>query len=300
MGPWTHGAWEEEEWRKFGTYNYDNNINEFFNDSLETTFFNHYLKDKGNFNASKATLFETGTNKWKHFNKWPPANVNYTNYYFDKNHHLSTRKNLKNKGFEEYVSNPAKPVPYTNGTYSRRNNQYMVEDQRFTARRPDVLTYETDTLNEDVTLAGRIVANLFISTTSKDADFIVKVIDVLPPGEINTAVTLKDSIAGGFERLVRAEVMRGKFRDSYENPEPFVPGNISEVNITLNDVLHTFKAGHRIMVQVQSSWFPLVDMNPQKFLRIPTANAKDFQKATIKLFHEGVSQSQIILPILQN
>ena len=300
MGPWTHGAWEEEEWLKFGTYSYDNNINDYFNDSLETKFFNYFLKDKGNFNASEATVFETGSDEWKHFNKWPPADVNAVDYYFNKGHNLSTSKDVNIKSYEEYVSDPASPVPYTNGIYSRRNNQYMVEDQRFAAKRPDVLIYETDTLNEDVTLAGRIVADLFVSTTSTDADFIVKVIDVLPPNEINAEANMKDGIAGGFERLVRAEVMRGKFRNSYEKPQPFVPGKVSEVKITLNDVLHTFKKGHRIMVQVQSSWFPLVDMNPQKFMRIPDANKEDFEKATIKVYDNGIEHSKITLPILQN
>jgi putative CocE/NonD family hydrolase len=300
MGPWTHGAWEDEEWRKFGTYSYNNNINEYFNDSIETKFFNYYLKDKGSFNASEATVFETGTDEWKHFEKWPPANMHYVDYFLDKNHNLSTNKDLKSKGYDEYISDPSNPVPYTNGTYSRRNNQYMVEDQRFAAQRPDVVFYETDILSDDVTLAGKIVADLFVSITSTDADFIVKITDVLPPNEINAVMPLKDSIAGGFERLVRAEVMRGKFRDSYEKPQPFVPGKISEVKITLNDVLHTFKKGHRIMVQVQSSWFPLVDMNPQKFLRIPDANKEDFQKAIIKVYHNSGGHSKIMLPVLQN
>jgi putative CocE/NonD family hydrolase len=293
MGPWTHGAWSDEVWDKFGTYDYETNINEYYRDSLETKFFNYYLKDKGNFNAPQATLFETGTNQWKHFDQWPPANTTFINYYFESNKGLSTIKK-KDKGFDEYVSDPANPVPYTNGAYDHRNNEYMVEDERFAAQRPDVMVYETNVLSDDVTVAGRITADLFVSTTSTDADFIVKVIDVLPEnisGENNMA---------GFQRLVRAEVMRGKFRNNYEKPEPFVPGKISEVKMQLNDVLHTFKKGHRIMVQVQSSWFPLVDMNPQKFMRIPDADEKDFQKATIKIYHDKQYQSKIILPILQN
>ena len=172
----------------------------------------------------------------------------------------------------------------------------MVEDERFAEQRPDVLTYETNVLTNDVTVAGRINTDLFVSTSSTDADFIVKVIDVLPADE-----TAPDGTSmAGFERLVRAEVMRGKFRDSYEKPTPFIPGKVSEVKLTLNDILHTFKKGDKIMVQVQSSWFPLVDMNPQKFMRVPDADSKDFQKATIKIYHGHQQASKIILPVIQN
>ena len=286
MGPWTHGAWARSVWDKFGTYNFATNVNKYFQDSLETKFFNYYLKDKGNFNASEATVFETGTNEWRHFNKWPPANSINVAYYLGSNKNLSSEKKLNQNGFEEYVSDPDKPVPYTNGIYGNRNNEYMVEDQRFAALRQDVLVYETDTLNKDVTLTGKITADLFVSTTSSDADFVVKVIDVLPGNETNQAGTLKDINMAGYQRLVRAEIMRGKFRNNYENPEPFVPGKISEVKINLNDVCHTFKKGHKIMVQVQSSWFPLADRNPQKFMRIPDADEKDFQKATIRIYHD--------------
>ena len=299
MGPWTHGAWAGSVWNKFGTYNFATNINKYFQDSLETKFFNYYLKDKGNFNASEATVFETGTNEWKHFNTWPPANSINIAYYLGSDKNLLTEKKSGQNGFEEYVSDPNKPVPYTNGIYGNRNNEYMVEDQRFAALRQDVLVYETGTLNKDVTLAGKIIADLFVSTTSSDADFVVKVIDVLPGNETNTAGTPKDITMAGYQRLVRAEIMRGKFRNNYENPEPFVPGKISEVKINLNDVCHTFKKGHKIMVQVQSSWFPLADRNPQKFMRIPDADEKDFQKATIRIYHDGDHASKIILPVLQ-
>lgn len=299
MGPWTHGAWAANAWNKFGSYDFGTNLNKYFKDSLETKFFNYYLKDKGDFNASEATVYETGTDKWRHFNKWPPANAAAVNYYLRANNALSLEKENNKNDFDEYVSDPDKPVPYTNGIYSHRNNEYMVEDQRFAAVRPDVLVYETDTLNEDVTLAGKIIADLFVSTTSTDADFIVKLIDVLPVNSVTPAGTSKGITMAGFERLVRAEVMRGKFRNSYEKPEPFIPNKIAEVKINLNDVCHTFKKGHRIMVQVQSSWFPLVDRNPQKFMRIPDADENDFQKATIRLFHDEENESKIILPVIK-
>jgi len=299
MGPWTHGAWARSVWDKFGTYNFGNNVNKYFQDSLETKFFNYFLKDEGNFNVSEATVFDAGTNEWDHFNQWPPENIIDVPYYTGSKKNLSSEKKINQDGYDEYISDPASPVPYTHGMHASRNNEYMIEDQRFAALRPDVLVYETEVLKKDVTLTGRIIADLFVSTTSSDADFVVKVIDVLPGNEANQAGTSKAIPIAGYERLVRAEIMRGKFRNSYENPEPFVPGRISEVKIGLNDVCHTFKTGHTIMVQVQSSWFPIADRNPQKFMRIPDADETDFQKATIRIYHDADHASKIILPVLQ-
>ena len=300
MGPWTHGAWASEEWTKFATHEFSSNTSKYFQDSLETKFFNYYLKDKGNFAAAEATIFETGSNQWKDYAAWPPKNASPVEYYFNNQNKLSTKKESNKTGFDEYVSDPNKPVPYTNGIFGRRNNEYMAEDQRFAAIRPDVVVFETEVLAEDMVLAGRIIADLYVSTSSTDADFIVKLIDVLP----DTATTAKGSPRGfsmaGLQRLVRAEVMRGKFRNNPEKPEPFVPNKISEVKFDLNDVAHTFKKGHKIMVQVQSSWFPLIDRNPQKFMRIPDATEKDFQKATIRIYHDAVNASKIILPVLTN
>lgn len=298
MGPWTHGAWASGEWSKFGTYDFRSNTSKYFQDSLQTKFFNYYLKDKGNFNASEATVFETGTNEWKSYTTWPPQNVIQTDYYFQENQKLSPQKNSAANSFDEYTSDPKKPVPYTNGIYRSRNNEYMVEDQRFTSIRPDVLVFETDSLSEDLTIAGRITADLFVDITGTDADFIVKLIDVLPDNPGNPGNIPRGTTMAGLQRLVRAEVMRGKFRNSYEKPEAFEPGKISEVKFYLNDVDHTFKKGHRVMVQVQSTWFPLVDINPQKFTRIPDAVASDFQKALIRIYHDNGNASKIVLPVL--
>ena len=298
MGPWTHGAWAGSEWTKFATYEFGSNTSKYFQDSLETTFFNYYLKDEGNFTAAEATVFETGSNEWKHYNVWPPKNSSAVNYFLNNNNKLSLQKEKSTSAFDEYLSDPAKPVPYTNGIYGRRNNEYMAEDQRFAAIRPDVVVFETDELTDDVTLSGRITADLFVSTTGTDADFIVKLIDVLPDTAATPKVSPKGFTMAGLQRLVRAEVMRGKFRNSMEKPEPFVPNKIAEVKFDLNDVAHSFKKGHKIMVQVQSSWFPLVDRNPQKFMRIPDADEKDFQKATIRIYHDAANASKIILPVL--
>ena len=299
MGPWTHGAWGSDEWSKFATHDFGSNTSKYFQDSLQTTFFNFYLKDKGNFNAAEATIFETGSNQWKSYAVWPPKNSTPISYYLNDGNKLSSLKEDQHNSFDEYVSDPNKPVPYTNGTFARRNNEYMAEDQRFAALRPDVVAFETEPLTEDITLSGRINADLFVSITGTDADFIVKLIDVLPDNEANPKNPPRGFNMAGLQRLVRAEVMRGKFRNSYEKPEPFVPNKISEVKFDLNDVAHTFKKGHKIMVQVQSSWFPLVDRNPQQFVDIYHCDEKDFIKSDIKIYHDEKNASKIILPVLK-
>lgn len=301
MGPWTHGGWARNGWDKFGTYNFGSNTSKYFQDSLQTTFFNYYLKDKGTFNASEATMFETGTNEWKHFNKWPPSNSSEVSYYLNPGKKLSTQPNNSKNNFDEYISDPSDPVPYTAKVQGRRNNEYMVEDQSFAAKRNDVLFFESAPLDKDVTIAGHILADLFVSISTTDADFIIKLIDVVPADEINSSSPHSEEAGRrqDFQRLVRAEVMRGKFRNNYEKPEPFIPGKISEVKINLNDADHTFKKGHKIIVQVQSSWFPLVDRNPQKFMRIPNADENDFQKSTIRIYHDKDHYSKIVLPVLK-
>jgi putative CocE/NonD family hydrolase len=243
-------------------------------------------------------MFETGTNQWRHFDQWPPANTKATNFYLGPNNKLLHDKPIAAKSYSEYVSDPAKPVPYTNGIYSDRNNEYMIEDQRFAATRQDVLVFQSDTLTEDMTIAGSIVTDLFVSITGTDADFIVKLIDVLPEYEKDINKQPGTTMAG-MQRLVRAEVMRGKFRNDLSKPVPFVAGKVAEVKFMLNDALHTFKKGHRIMIQVQSSWFPLVDRNPQKFLHIPEAKETDYQKATIRIYHDSTNGSNIILPVVK-
>ncbi len=294
MGPWTHGAWESPEWKQYASHDFKSNTSKTFQDSIETTFFNYYLKDKDSFNVSEASIFETGSNKWTHYNQWPPSNTNNFSFYLNEKNEL-TKEIGSNNTADEYISDPNKPVPYTNGIYANRNNDYMAEDQRFAYTRPDVLYYQSGILDKDVTITGSISANLNVSITGTDADFIVKIIDVLPDNEPNFRNAPKGFQMAGYQRLVRAEVMRGKFRNSLENPEPFEPNKITSVNITLNDVAHTFKKGHKIMVQIQSSWFPLVDMNPQQFMKIPDADKDDFKKIAVKIFHN----SKINFPLLE-
>ena len=298
MGPWTHGSWEAPEWKQYASHSFKSNTSKTFQDSIETTFFNFYLKDKDSFNIAEATMFETGSNKWTSYSSWPPKNVTLTDYFLNANESLSQIKSTEGNDYDEYISDPKKPVPYTAGIYANRNNDYMAEDQRFAVSRPDVLNYVTTTLDKDITLTGSILADLQVSITGTDADFIVKLIDVLPENEPNFKNAPKGFQMAGYQRLVRAEVMRGKFRNSLEKPEPFKPGEITNVKFNLNDVAHTFLKGHKIMIQIQSSWFPLIDKNPQQFMNIPTASESDFQKATIKIFHISGYSSKIVLPVL--
>ncbi|WP_273211979.1 CocE/NonD family hydrolase [Runella zeae] len=293
MGPWTHGAWSRPDWSSFGNLNFGSNTAKYFQEELELKFFNFYLKDKGQWNAAEATVFDTGTNEWKTFETWPPKNREAKELHFQANGKLTWEEVANAEGFDEYISDPRRPVPYTDGVFARRNNQYMIEDQRFAARRPDVLTYETEPLAADVTLAGPLTAHFFASTTGTDADFIVKLIDVLPDDTPAPSPNPKNITLAGYQQLVRAEVLRGKFRNSFEKPEAFVPNQITDVKVRMPDVLHTFKKGHKIMVQIQSSWFPLVDRNPQKFMNISEADEKDFQKSTIRIYHAPKNDSHL-------
>lgn len=306
MGPWYHGGWVRSDGSKLGNVYFGSNTSEWYQKNVELPFFNYYLKGKGTADAiAEATIFFTGENQWHQLKQWPPSDVQQKELFLDKNKKLSwempspvktQQKPRDEDTFTEYVSDPGAPVPYAENIHTDRTREYMIDDQRFASRRPDVLTFTSDTVPADVTIAGPIVADLMISTTSTDADFVVKVIDVFPD---NFKYSDTDKyVMNGYQMLVRGEVMRGKFRNSLEKPEPFVPKKITNVKFTLPDVAHTFKAGHKIMIQIQSSWFPLVDRNPQKFIDIYHANDDDFQKASIKIYHNGSMNSKIILPVL--
>ena len=296
MGPWTHGAWGGGNWTKFGPLDFQQNVNAHYHE-IESEFFNHYLKDSASSPLAEATVFETGSNQWKQYSSWPPKEATPVKYYFHDEAILSTTKGGTG-GYEEYVSDPANPVPYIGGTHGGRDNQYIVTDQRFNETRNDILSYQTEPLKDSLNITGRLKADIFISSTGTDADLIVKLIDVLPGKEDGLLANTGSNLAG-YQRLVRAEVFRCKFRNSFEKPEPLVPGQVAEVSFDMNEIAHTFKKGHRIMVQVQSSWFPLVDRNPQTFVNIPTATESDFQKATVRIYHDGAHPSGIFLPLLK-
>ncbi len=288
MGPWTHGAWARREWNSFGDFQFGSNTAKMYRDSVETPFFIYHLKDKGRYVPAEARVFDTGANQWRTFNNWPPKTTTEQSFFLSAGT-LSTSTPTGNvPGIDvaaEYTSDPAKPIPYTDGIWARRNNAYMIEDQRFAARRPDVLVFQTEPLQNDITLAGPISVDLRIAMTGTDADFIVKLVDVLPDTTANRPAgpNQRSVTMSGYQRLVRADVIRGKFRTSMEKPVAFVPGQVTPVVYTLNDALHTFKKGHRLMIQVQSSWFPLVDRNPQTFVNISAASEADFQKNTIRV-----------------
>lgn len=297
-GPWFHGGWARSDGSHLGNVQFGKGVTDYYYKNVEMPFFNYYLKGEGDLkNLAEATIFISGENKWTNFTEWPPKNVETKPIYLTENGALSFTKSNAASSFSEYVSDPAKPVPYTEDVHIKRTREYMSDDQRFAARRPDVLVFKTDTLTEDMTLTGPIIADLMVSISTTDADFIVKVIDVFPD---NFKYSKEDKYPmGGYQMLVRGEVMRGKFRNSFEKPEPFTAEKITEVKFELPDVAHTFQKGHRIMIQVQSSWFPLVDRNPQQFIDIYHCDEKDFIKSTIHIYHDAKNASSVLLPVLK-
>ncbi len=303
MGPWYHGQWSREG-SFLGNARFLSNTSEYFQTQIEVPFFNYYLKNKGSVaGIAEANIFFTGENNWKKLQQWPPAAVVNTNVFLGDNGMLSFKaENTKNL-FEEYVSDPAHPVPYTEDVHSRRTREYMTDDQRFAERRADVLTFKTAVLENDLTLAGPVIADIATAISTTDADFVVKIIDVFPDDFTypdSSKNNGKDYPMWGYEMLVRGEIMRGKYRNSFEKPEAFTPNKITNVKYELPDVAHTFKKGHRLMIQIQSSWFPLADRNPQQFMNIYKADEKDYKKATIKIYHNGANQTKFVLPVLKN
>ncbi len=299
-GPWFHGGWVRSSGQQFGDIDFGQETSYFYQNQLELPFFKFHLKGEGDFNPAEATIFITGSNQWKGFEHWPPQEAQEKKIYFHPNGKLSFSPPELVQGFDEYVSDPAHPVPFQAGIHERRSREYMIDDQRFASQRPDVRTFQTEILQNDVTLTGPLLADLRVSLSGTDADFVVKLIDVFPEDSPNPIPNPKNLVMGGYQMLVRGEIMRGKYRHSFELPEPFVPGQVSTVQYTLPDVAHTFKKGHRIMIQLQHSWFPLADRNPQKFMNIYQANPEDFQKATHRLYYQKDQPSSISVHILPN
>ncbi|MCF8239768.1 MAG: CocE/NonD family hydrolase [Melioribacteraceae bacterium] len=298
MGPWTHGGWARSAGTSLGEMKFDLETSKYYQDEIELPFFNFYLKGKGSLKIPEALIFETGGNKWHKFNQWPPKNVDNVSLYFATNEELKFDEKNTSMSYDEFPSDPGNPVPYTAAIRDSRsfyNKTYMVEDQRFASNRPDVLIYQTEPLEEDFTIAGPITADLFVSTTGTDADWVVKVIDVFPYDAENPDPNPAKVEMGGYQLMVRYEIFRGKFRNTYDKPEPFVPNQVTNVNFILPDIMHTFKKGHRIMVQVQSSMFPLFDRNPQTFCDIYTAGEEDFQKATHRVYTSYDHPSRIVV-----
>jgi putative CocE/NonD family hydrolase len=300
MGPWIHGAWSGKDGDKLGDIHFRAKTSRHFLDKIELPFFRHFLKGDTNYPLSEAHIFETGTHRWRRFDAWPPKESVGRTLYFHANQQLRWEAPAGDSiaSYDDYVSDPNKPVPFTLEVTTDYPRSYPVHDQRFVASRPDVLTFETELLEEDLTIAGPIEVNLQVSTTGTDSDWVVKVVDVYAADHPDPEPNPAHVRMGGYQQLVRGDVMRGRFRNSFEKPEPFEPGKVSKVTFTMPDVCHTFRRGHRVMVQVQSSWFPLVDRNPQTFVDIARAKPEDFQKATQRVYRAGNAASSITVRVL--
>ncbi|MDE1205897.1 CocE/NonD family hydrolase [Tenacibaculum larymnensis] len=291
FGPWDHGGWSRNKVaNKVGNYYFGDSISLKFQKEVETKFFNHFLKGDGSKNSGlpEAYVFDTGKKTWKSYDAWPPKNAQKQTFFLSENQELTATQKGNNK--VSFISDIKRPVPYSEDiktVFTPR--KYMTDDQRFAARRPDVLVYETDVLTEDFTLAGDILAKLQVATTGSAADWIVKVVDVHPADLKNDNKEMQPHLKlSNYHLMVRSEVMRGRFRNSFSNPEPFTPNKKTAVNIKLQDVFHTFKKGHKVQIQVQSTWFPLIDLNPQTYVdNIYKADEKDFKTQTHSVFTDS-------------
>ncbi|HJT35259.1 MAG TPA: CocE/NonD family hydrolase [Pirellulales bacterium] len=299
IGPWRHGGWSSDDGSKLGDVSFNSKVSGFYREKIELPFFEFHLKGKGDFKPPEAWVFETGVNQWRRHERWPPAAAKAKPIYLGAGGRLSFEPpEEKEPTYDEYVSDPDRPVPFIDQITNAMAAEYMIADQRFAARRPDVLVYQTDVLEEDVTIAGPLRAELQVSTSGTDSDWIVKLIDVYPDDYPDPNPNPSGVRMGGYQQLVRGDVMRGKFRNSLEKPEAFTPGEPTAVNFALPDAYHTFRSGHRIMVQVQSTWFPLVDRNPQQLMDIYHAKPADFRRATQRLYRSGKLASRIVLPVV--
>jgi putative CocE/NonD family hydrolase len=303
IGPWNHGGWGYGPGNKLGNISFDSATSETFRKEIQARWFAYYLKGKGDGHFAEAITFQTGTNKWKTYDTWPPKEAVKRNLYFQAGGRLSFRKPdpASTDLYDSYISDPAHPVPYRTRpieeTYSPGSRWYtwLTEDQRFVQGRPDVLSWETDTLTEDIAVTGNIFAKLFAATTGSDADWIVKLIDVYPDHYP------KDPKMAGYEFMVANDVFRGRFRKSFETPEAITPNTVEAFSIDLHSLNHVFLKGHKIMVQVQSTWFPIIDRNPQKFIpNIFEATESDFQIATQKIYRSAESPSHIELSVMEH
>jgi len=305
MGPWYHEEWSSPDGTHLGNIYFGSNTSVTYQNEIIIPFFNFYLKGKNDPNLAGATIFFTGENKWRRFDSWPTDKARQVKIYLQEQNELSSSVPGGRTAFDEYVSDPAHPVPYTEDVHFNRTREYMTDDQRFASRRPDVLTYQSPELKEDLTIGGPLIAELHVGISTTDADFVVKLIDVFPDSLSFNRIDIyavdegnKTYPMGGYQMLVRGEIFRGKFRNSFEIPQPFQPGRPEIIRFTTTDVAHTFKKGHRVMIQIQSSWFPLSDRNPQKFTDIYTCENADFQKSTIRIYHDAEHASCIILPVI--
>ncbi len=307
MGPWYHGGWLKSDGSYLGNVAFGFKTSMYYQQNLEIPFFNYYLKGKGDIaTLGKTNVFYSGENLFHSNTTWPPIENKNKELYLLPGGKLNFEPKYDNHtDFTQYTSDPNKPVPYIEGPMTSRTREYMTDDQRFASKRTDVVCFETDYLKNDLTIAGTVTANISVALSSTDADFIVKIIDVYPndfsyknydDSIINSMWKGKNYVMNGYQMLVRGEVMRGKYRNSFEKPEPFEPNKITTVKLCLPDIAHTFKKGHKLMIQIQSTWFPLVDRNPQQFIDIYHCEDKDFIKSDIKIYHNLDNKSYLTLP----
>jgi putative CocE/NonD family hydrolase len=311
MGPWFHGGWERSEGDWLGTAFFGQKNSLLYREKFELPFFNYFLKDKGDISQIKeVNVFDTGANVWRDYSAWEPNGATDTPLYLEADGKLSFEKSSGgegNKAYDEYVSDPMHPVPYTQKITLNYPREFMTEDQRFASGRPDVLVYQTEPLTEDLMVAGNIKPQLFISSSGTDSDFVVKLIDVFPddykyPEGVKPPTDSASCVfqPGGYEMLLRGEPFPARFRNSFEKPEPLSPNTPTKISYVMPGITHTFKKGHRIMVQIQSTWFPLVARNPQRFVpNYKLGTDADFQKATERIYHSRANASQILLPVVR-
>jgi putative CocE/NonD family hydrolase len=299
MGPWAHGGWGGAGDR-LGNVQFGSKTGEFYRQWIETKFFQAHLKGGAADGLPEAYMFETGANRWRMFDAWPPTETKKERFHLAPGGKLAKKApEVKDDVFDEFLSDPARPVPFTQFIAVGMTREYMTDDQRFAARRPDVLVYQTDPLPKDLTLCGPVLADLNVSTSQGDADWVVKLIDVFPPDAKDHEHVAPGQHIGGYQMMVRSEVIRGRFRNDPSRPEPFEPNQVAQVRLPLQDVLHTFQAGHRIMIQIQSTWFPLVDRNPQKYVdNVYLAKPDDFVKATHRVWRSAEHPSSIEVGVL--
>jgi uncharacterized protein len=309
IGPWTHGGWATYQGQRMGRVLFHSNTADYYRDHIILPFFEQYLKGNGDAHLSEATVFETGSNVWRQYSAWPPKEAQSKSLYLHANGRLSFDPPASNEAaFDEYVSDPRRPVPFLGYAAIGVPKEYMVGDQRFASKRPDVLVYESDPLQDDVTLAGPVLPHLQVSSSGTDSDFVVKLIDEYPPDFDDpppqdaprpTDIEMPQEKMGGYQMLVRGEPMRAKFRNGWDNPQPLTANEVTGVNYEMPDINHTFRRGHRIMVQIQSSWFPLVDMNPQTFTDIPKAKLSDFKPSTQRVYHTAEHSSLLVVGMVK-
>ncbi|MGJ5820300.1 CocE/NonD family hydrolase [Paludibaculum fermentans] len=300
MGPWVHGGWARGDGSSLGPVRFDVKTGEFFREKIQFPFFEHFLKDKGEWKPPAAWVFATGSNEWHSYDVWPPRGAEKKTLYFQVGGKLGFEPPADSAAFDAYTSDPAKPVPFTSFVASGVPQTYMVDDQRHASARPDVLTYQSEPLEEAITFGGPLDVHLFASTSGTDSDYVVKLIDVYPADAPDPTPNPTNVRMGGYQQLIRGEPFRGRFYKSMEKPEALPANQFVKIEYVMPDILHTFKRGHRIMVQVQSSWFPLVDRNPQKFVpSIPDARAEDFIKATQRIARQAGMASGLDVMVIR-